>query len=94
MNNTQTRKMWYYFNTCLRVPFNQWEQSRGRRGRWTIDINDRRVLCVGTDNYASEDPLYTISGLGKCGIILIHASQYPSTGGSTAGAIGAIRQMI
>ena len=91
IHNIQTRKIWYYFYTCLRVPFNGWEHSRGHR---TIDINDRRVLCVGPDDYASENPLYTISRLGKCAIILIHASEYPSTGGSTTGAVGAVRQLI
>ena len=94
MNNTQAWKMWYYFYTCLRVPFNRWEQSWGCRGHRTIDLNDRRVLCVETDNYASENPLYTIYVLGKCGIILIHASEYPSTSGSTAGAVAPIIQSI
>src|ERR1700683_3610380 len=94
IHNIQTQKIWYYFYTCLRVPFNGWEHSRGRRGHRTIDINDRRVLWVGTDNYASKNALYTISRLAKYGIILIHASEYPSTGGSTAGAVGAIGQLI
>src|ERR1700677_2706518 len=42
----------------------------------------------------SENVLYTISRLGKYGIIFIHASEYPSTGGSTAGAVKPIRQLI
>jgi len=54
------------------------------------DLNDRRVLWVGTDNYASKNTLSTISRLGKCGLIYIHASEYPSTGGRTAGAVGAV----
>jgi len=82
--------MWYYFDTCFPVSFNRWEHSRGHRGHQTNDLNDRRVLWVGTDNYASKNALYTISRLGKCGLILIHASEYPSTGGSTAGAVGAV----
>src|SRR6202050_2276977 len=94
IHNIQTRKMWYYFDPCFRVPFNRWEHSRGRWGHRTIDINDRRVLWVGTDNYSSKNALYTISRLGKYGMILIHASEYPSTGGSTAGAVGAIGQLI
>src|ERR1700683_2561773 len=94
IHNIQTRKIWYYFDTCLRVPFNRQEHIRGRRGHRTIDINDRSVLWVGTDNYASTNALYTISRLRKYGIILIHASEYPSTGGSTAGAVTAVRQLI
>src|ERR1700683_222055 len=94
IHNIQTRKIWYYFDTCLRVPFNRCEHSRGRRGHRPIDINDRRVLWAGTDNYASKNALYTISRPGKYGIILIHASEYPSTGGSTAWVVGAVRQLI
>src|ERR1700683_2890579 len=97
IHNIQTRKIWDDFDTCLRVPFNRWEHSRGRWGRWgrwTIDINDRRVLWVGTDNYASKNALYTISRLGKCGLISIHASKYPSIGGTSAGAVGAVGQLI
>src|ERR1700683_249694 len=60
IHNIQTRKIWYYSDTCLRVPFNGWEHSRGRRGHRTIDINDRRVLWVGTDDYDSKNALYTI----------------------------------
>src|ERR1700677_100960 len=60
IHNIQTRKIWYYFGTCLRVPFNRWEHSRGRRVHRTIAINDRRVLWVGTDNYDSKNALYAI----------------------------------
>ena len=60
----------------------------------TIDINDRSVLWVGTDNYASKNALYTISRLGKYGIILIHASEYPLIGGTSAGAVGPVGQFI
>src|ERR1700728_2631693 len=43
---------------------------------------------------ASENILHTISRLGKYGIIFIHASEYPSTGRSTPGAVKPIRQLI
>src|SRR6202453_4480558 len=44
IHNIQTQKIWYYFDTCLRVPFNRWQHSRGRRGRQAIDLNDTRGL--------------------------------------------------
>ena len=152
IHNIQTRKMWYYFDSCFRVPFNRWEHSRGCQAHRTINFNHTRVLrqwqltvslpkmhykqypdsenvdlflymppstlqsvgaqpgqsgpshnwfkwykapmAVGTDIYASENVLYPISRLGKYDIIFLHVSKYPSTGGSTAGAVGAIRQFI
>jgi len=51
-------------------------------------------MAVGTDNYASENALYTISRPIKYGIIYTHASKYPSTGGSTAEAVGPVRELI
>ena len=44
IHNIQTQKIWYYFDPCLRVPFDRWEHSRGRHGCQTIDLNDTRGL--------------------------------------------------
>src|ERR1700683_4342179 len=44
IHNIQTRKIWYYFDTCLRVPFNRWEHSRGCWGCQAINLNDTRGL--------------------------------------------------
>jgi len=50
-------------------------------------------MAAGNDNYASKNVLYTISKSLKFGIILIHASEYSSTSGSTAGSIEPIEQL-
>jgi len=51
-------------------------------------------MAVATDNYASENVLYTISRPIQYGIILIPASEYPSTTQTTAAAIGPVGQLI
>src|SRR6202453_3643696 len=44
IHNIQTRKIWYYFDTCFQVPFNWWEHSRGRCAHRTINLNNTRDL--------------------------------------------------
>ena len=84
--------MWTYFYTCLRVPFNRWEHSRAHR---TIDLTETWVLWQLQLTVILPKMQYKqISRLGKYGIIFIHAPEYHSIGGSTAGAVGAIRRMI
>jgi len=51
-------------------------------------------MAVCADIYTSENALYPISSLGKYGIILLYAYEYPSTRGSISGAIGQLIYMI
>src|SRR6202453_2059027 len=95
IHNIQTRKMWYYFDSCFRVPLNRWEHSRGCQAHRTINFNHTRVLQQWQLTVSLPKMHYKqYPDSENVDLFFIHASEYPSIGGSTAGPIGPVTQLI